>query len=61
MNIINWAMENWLGISEVVAGLILVAEVIVKLTPTKKDDSALEKFGILWSKVTSLFPSNLKK
>lgn len=60
MSIINWAMDHWLEITEVVTGIILVAEIIVKLTPTEKDDSALERFGQLWSKVTKLFPSNIK-
>ena len=49
--------DNWSEIFAVVTGLLMIAEVVVKLTPTESDDSALERVGRIWSKVTRLFPS----
>lgn len=42
MNIINWCVENWNDIIAIYLGLVGVASVIVKLTPTLKDDDALK-------------------
>ena len=48
-------MQNWIEILLAVLGL---AEVIVRLTPTEKDNSILNK--IMWV-VDKLIPNNLKK
>ena len=39
----NWIIENWMDVIAIVTGLIAVAEVIVRLTPTEKDNSILLK------------------
>ena len=41
--IVNWAQTNWQGVVAAFMALIIAARLIVKLTPTPKDDSALEK------------------
>lgn len=41
MNIINWFINNWVEISAAVSGIVVAARIIVKLTPTPKDDNAL--------------------
>lgn len=43
MNIWNWITENWTEIVAALGGIVLAARIIVKLTPTPADDSALEK------------------
>tara|TARA_R100000995_G_scaffold73917_1_gene42807 strand:- start:1096 stop:1239 length:144 start_codon:yes stop_codon:yes gene_type:complete len=47
-------MENWIEILLSVLGL---AEIIVRLTPTEKDNSILNK--IMWV-VNKLIPNNIK-
>lgn len=45
---INWIIENWSYILSGLLGAIVVASIVVKLTPTTKDDSVLGKIvGIL--------------
>lgn len=41
-NIINYFIAHWSDIITALGGIIIAARVIVKLTPTPKDDSALE-------------------
>lgn len=43
MQIWTWITENWTQIVAAVGGVVLAARIIVKLTPTPKDDSFLEK------------------
>ena len=42
-DIINWIVANWAYIVSAIAGVIFVASIIVKLTPTQKDDSVVKK------------------
>ena len=44
MNAWNWITSNWTEIVAAIGAVVIAARVIVKLTPTAKDDSALEKF-----------------
>lgn len=41
MEIINWFVANWKDLLDVVAYAVMIASVIVKLTPTQKDDAIL--------------------
>jgi len=43
MNIFVWIKENWAYIVSALAGIIFVSSIIVKLTPTTKDDSVMRK------------------
>ena len=43
MQIWNWITANWTEIVAAIGGIVLAARIIVKLTPTPKDDSFLEK------------------
>jgi hypothetical protein len=43
----EWIKENWEHVLAVVGAAYTLALVIVKLTPTKKDDEALEKVSVL--------------
>lgn len=38
-----WITEHWKDILAVIGGIVTVASIIVKLTPTQKDDTVLEK------------------
>lgn len=40
---IKWCAEHWNDVLAVIGGLIGVATVIVKLTPTQQDDAVLAK------------------
>ena len=39
----NWIVTNWSYILSAFFGVVVVASIIVKLTPTTKDDSILGK------------------
>jgi len=39
----NWITENFANIMAVVGAVVVLARVIVKLTPTPADDGVLEK------------------
>lgn len=43
MQVVNWVTGNWETIVALVGGVVLLARIIVKLTPTPADDSFLEK------------------
>ena len=42
MQIWTWITSNWTEIVAAVGALVLASRIIVKLTPTPRDDSALE-------------------
>lgn len=39
----EWIQAHWKDILAIIGGVVTVASLIVKLTPTKKDDSVLAK------------------
>ena len=39
----NYALQNWQELVTAIAGITITARVIVKLTPTPKDDAFLAK------------------
>jgi len=39
----NWLLNNWQELVNAAAGVMIVARIVVKLTPTPKDDTALAK------------------
>ncbi len=43
MEQITWVLDNWIGISAAVTGLMAAASAITALTPTPRDDAALAK------------------
>lgn len=43
MNIVNYVVNHWVEIGAAVGLIMGAARIIVKLTPTPKDDSILEK------------------
>lgn len=43
MEVINWITAHWQDILATLGGLVAVASIAVKLTPTDKDDAVLAK------------------
>ena len=41
MEIITWLKMNWDSVLAIIGGVVSVATIIVKLTPTQKDDNVL--------------------
>ncbi len=41
----EWMNQNWVEIGKVVMGVFGVVSVIVRLTPTPKDDAVVSKIG----------------
>lgn len=41
--ILNWIMENWSDVAQAALATIGAAQLIVRLTPTPKDDEILAK------------------
>lgn len=40
---INWIQTNWKDVLALIGGVVTVASMIVKLTPSPKDDAVLAK------------------
>lgn len=40
---IDWFVTNWASVVAIVAGILSVASIVVKLTPTTKDDEFVAK------------------
>ena len=57
----QWLINNWPYIGCGILGLIIVATVIVKLTPSTKDDSVMGKIIDFLSKNVSLVLTNRQK
>lgn len=38
---VQWLISNWASVAQVIAAIVGVASIIVKLTPTLKDDNIL--------------------
>ena len=53
LEIMEWIIANWESILLIISGAISVASIIVKLTPTPKDDAILSKV-IAFLKILSL-------
>ena len=60
---INWLIANKLALVAFVTSLYFLVEVVVRLTPTKSDDTVLEKIGkgLGWVFDFLKLPNNLKK
>ena len=43
MEIVTWIQANYVEVLKIVAYVIAIASVVVKLTPTQKDDALLAK------------------
>ena len=39
----EWIQNNWKDILAIIGGIVTVCSIVVKLTPTQKDDDALAK------------------
>lgn len=62
MQIVQWLNANYLELGIIVATLLSAAEMIVRLTPTKADDGALERVGKVLRQVLDFLKiPNLKK
>jgi len=58
----DWLMENKEELALAVMTLLAFLEVVVRLTPTKKDDSAMERVGKVVRKVFDFLKiPNVKK
>ena len=51
---IEWILNHWVDVIQIYLGLIGVASIIVKLTPTLKDDTVLKKIIAFTGKVIAL-------
>lgn len=42
MEFVTWIQAHWVDVSAIIGGTVTIASIIVKLTPTLKDDDALK-------------------
>lgn len=57
-----WLMENYGDLAALLLALLGVGEIVVRLTPTQKDDGMMERIGSFVRKVLDLLKMpNLKK
>jgi len=62
MEKIEWARDNFLNVVQIVTLLVVAAELITRLTPTKTDDGAVKRIGIQLDKLlTFLKVPNLRR
>lgn len=62
MEIFKWVSTNYQEILISLASLVAFLEVVVRLTPTKKDDGAVERIGSVVKKLMDFFKvPNVKK
>lgn len=57
----DWLKENAVAVAALLGALYTVARLIVALTPTPKDDKALEKVGIVLKAIAKGFGLDLKQ
>ena len=60
----DWVITNWAKVAEIIAAIIGLASVIVKFTPTLKDDSTLlpiVKFIGKWIALDKYGPTEVKR
>ncbi len=53
---IQWIIENWAEVAKAIAYIIAGVSVIVKITPTPKDDTILKKIKDFLSRFIALNP-----
>lgn len=57
----NWLQENYVNILAVLGAAYAVALAVVKITPTPRDDEALEKVSVFVRAIAAVFGLNLKQ
>jgi hypothetical protein len=60
-DIMEWINAHWKDIAAGIGALYALALVIVKLTPTPKDDEALKKVSVILKVIAKVFGLNLKQ
>ena len=62
MEILNFLKDNYQLILQVLGAIVVVAELVVRMTPTEKDDSAVERIGGILRKIMDFLKvPNVKK
>ena len=61
MDYVKWIEVNWIWVCPAILALYAVARAIVAVTPTPKDDEALEKVNRLVRLIAKLFGLDLKQ
>ena len=51
----TWILEHWADLLAIYGGLVAISTVIVKLTPTTKDNEILEKIIKFFDKFSTVF------
>ncbi|MHA1592423.1 MAG: hypothetical protein ACTSUP_08130 [Candidatus Heimdallarchaeaceae archaeon] len=58
---IQWVQDHYVTVFAIVGEIYVVARLVVALTPTPKDDKALDKVGFWLKQIASLFGLDLKQ
>lgn len=58
---ITWIKENWDSIVTIALIIYAIAEIVVKLTPSEKDNSILKKVADIVNQIIDVVVPNLKK
>ena len=59
--ITTWISANWQEIIAAIGGVVIAARIIVKLTPTPKDDAFLARIIAALKQVGLVIPDETKK
>jgi len=52
---VQWIVDNWIAITSVFGAALVLAKVIVKLTPTKTDDDVVDRIEAMEKTLEELF------
>ena len=57
----EWLIANWVDITAIIGGVVMVASIIAKLTPTEVDDNIVGQIIILLDKLALNNKPTIKK
>jgi hypothetical protein len=57
----EWLIANWVDITAIIGGVVMVASIVAKLTPTEVDDNILGQIIILLDKLALNNKPTIKK
>jgi hypothetical protein len=57
---IEWIEQNYINVIQLMIAAVALAEIVTRLTPTKKDDGFIHRIGNTIDKLLIWFP-NIKK
>lgn len=52
---VQWMTDNWVAVAAALGAFLVLARIVVKMTPTKADDAVVERLSALEKTLKELF------